>query len=51
MKLNRILLKLAKKAMREYLIKEGKLGRYKNKTFKSKKKYSRKNKEWKDGMV
>lgn len=49
--LNKTLRKLAKKRLRDQMKEDGVLNRFKNKIYKSKKNYSRKNKEWKDGMV
>lgn len=49
-KLNKTLRKLFKGLIREEMKKEGLLGRFKNKIHKSKKKYTRKNKKWKDEL-
>lgn len=46
--LNKTLRKLAKKRLRDQMKEDGVLNRFKNKIYKSKKNYSRKNKEWKD---
>lgn len=46
--INKTLRKLAKKRLRDQMKEDGVLNRFKNKIYKSKKNYSRKNKEWKD---
>lgn len=47
-KVKQKLLKMAKKSFRDYLKDNNLLNIHKNRTFKSLKKYDRKNKEWKD---